>query len=401
MADPSLSRDHRIDFIRGLALVMIFINHIPETVLGAYTSANFGFSDAAEAFVLISGISAGLAYSPFKTSSARRPATWLPWKRAFTIWWVQVIIVLLITLALAVTQHLPGVTSLAAERNVEAVLENPAGFIAPLLLLSHQLNCADILPLYVLFMLAAPGLIAIASRWPPALMAASIFLWLAVGLTGLNLPTWPLDGGWFFNPLSWQVPFVAGIVTGLAMTKGSRALPVRRWAVLLAALLVVFSALWMLVPALADRGYDVLWRVHDSLGLPEFLTSFDKTFLAPLRLLHILTLAYLLSAWPLLHRIARHPGAAVFTSLGRNALPVFATATVLSYLIQIVRVMSLPCDLLDAVLISFGLVLLAQVALAKDRWTRRKHTPTARPAIETMAEGLGQKPTAVFRRGSK
>jgi hypothetical protein len=378
---------------------MIFINHIPQTILGAYTIRNFGFSDAAEAFVLISGISAGLAYSPFKTF--KRSARLQPWKRAFTIWWVQVIIVLLITLILAVAQHLPGVHILAAQRNVQAVLDDPASFIAPLLLLGHQFNCVDILPLYVLFMLAAPVLIAIASRWPPALMAASSFLWLVVGLTGLNLPTWPLEGVWFFNPLSWQVLFVAGIVTGLAMSKGCRALPVRSWAVLLAALFVVFSALWMQVPALADLGYDVLWNVHDSLGVPQFLTSFDKTFLAPLRLWHILALAYLLSAWPLLHRIAIHRGALVFTSLGRNALPVFATATVLSYLIQIVRVVSLPSDLLDTLLTSFGLVLLALVALAKDRWTRRKRIATALPRIETIAAGLGQKPTAVFRRESK
>ena len=56
-------RDHRIDFLRGLALVMIFINHIPGTAYESYTSRNFGFSDAAEGFVLISGISAALAYS--------------------------------------------------------------------------------------------------------------------------------------------------------------------------------------------------------------------------------------------------------------------------------------------------------------------------------------------------
>ena len=48
---------------RGLALVMIFINHVPGTVFEAYTNRNFGFSDAAEAFVFMSGVAAGLAYS--------------------------------------------------------------------------------------------------------------------------------------------------------------------------------------------------------------------------------------------------------------------------------------------------------------------------------------------------
>ena len=43
-------RDHRLDIFRGLALMMIFINHVPGNVFEHLTSRNFGFSDAAEAF---------------------------------------------------------------------------------------------------------------------------------------------------------------------------------------------------------------------------------------------------------------------------------------------------------------------------------------------------------------
>ncbi|HUS95201.1 MAG TPA: OpgC domain-containing protein, partial [Hyphomicrobiaceae bacterium] len=32
------SRDYRIDFMRGIALIMIFINHIPGNVMGNFTS---------------------------------------------------------------------------------------------------------------------------------------------------------------------------------------------------------------------------------------------------------------------------------------------------------------------------------------------------------------------------
>ena len=45
-----------------ICLLMIFINHVPGQYLEYLTSKNFGFSDSAEAFVLISGLSAGLAY---------------------------------------------------------------------------------------------------------------------------------------------------------------------------------------------------------------------------------------------------------------------------------------------------------------------------------------------------
>ena len=56
-------RDARLDMFRGLALIMIFVNHVPGTIYETYTSRNFGFSDAAEAFVFMSGMAAGLAYS--------------------------------------------------------------------------------------------------------------------------------------------------------------------------------------------------------------------------------------------------------------------------------------------------------------------------------------------------
>ena len=360
-------RDHRIDFLRGIALVMIFINHIPDTLLGTYTSQNFGFSDAAEAFVLLSGISAGLAYSPFRKAGAGWLRALRPWRRAFTLWWVQALIVLSIAAILAVTRHLPGVAEMAQERNVTPFLDDPSALLAPLLLLSHQFNCADILPLYILFLLAAPGLIAAAARWPRGVMAASCVLWLAAGLWSVNLPTWTAGQEWFFDPLSWQLLFVAGLTTGLAKSRGQRLLPIRGWALVPAAAFIAFSAVWMQVPELAEQGYDVLWQAQDRLGLPAFLTSFDKTYLAPLRVLHILALAYLLSAWPGLHRIAGSRWALAITVLGRNALPVFATGTVLGYVIQILRETLLGSTFLDLVLIGVGLNIQLLVAALRDR----------------------------------
>ncbi|MEK1933651.1 MAG: OpgC domain-containing protein, partial [Pararhizobium sp.] len=55
-------RDTRLDVFRALCLITIFVNHVPGQYLEYLTPKNFGFSDSAEAFVLISGLSAGLAY---------------------------------------------------------------------------------------------------------------------------------------------------------------------------------------------------------------------------------------------------------------------------------------------------------------------------------------------------
>ena len=51
-----------IDFWRGFALLTIFIDHGPLNVPQYVTQKNFGFSDAAELFVFLSGASVALAY---------------------------------------------------------------------------------------------------------------------------------------------------------------------------------------------------------------------------------------------------------------------------------------------------------------------------------------------------
>src|SRR5579862_9428814 len=55
-------RDLRVDFFRGLALMIIFIDHIPENIVALITLRNFGFSDAAEIFIFLSGYSAGYVF---------------------------------------------------------------------------------------------------------------------------------------------------------------------------------------------------------------------------------------------------------------------------------------------------------------------------------------------------
>src|SRR3954452_2631225 len=61
-AAPS-ARDIRLDLFRGLALWFIFLDHIPTNIVSWLTVRNYGFSDATEIFVYISGYTAVIAYS--------------------------------------------------------------------------------------------------------------------------------------------------------------------------------------------------------------------------------------------------------------------------------------------------------------------------------------------------
>ena len=59
----SPDRDLRIDACRGIALWFIFLDHIPNNVGSWLTLRNYGFSDAAEVFMFVSGLTCALAYS--------------------------------------------------------------------------------------------------------------------------------------------------------------------------------------------------------------------------------------------------------------------------------------------------------------------------------------------------
>src|SRR4029453_5844740 len=48
-------RGIRLDLFRGVGLWFIFVDHVPTNVMSWFTVRNYGFSDATEIFVFISG----------------------------------------------------------------------------------------------------------------------------------------------------------------------------------------------------------------------------------------------------------------------------------------------------------------------------------------------------------
>ena len=57
-------RDLRLDLLRGIGQWMVFLDHIPYNFMNWFPLRNYGFSDAAEIFVFISGYSIGFSYGP-------------------------------------------------------------------------------------------------------------------------------------------------------------------------------------------------------------------------------------------------------------------------------------------------------------------------------------------------
>lgn len=369
-------RDERLDMFRGLALMMIFINHVPGTFYENLTNRNFGFSDAAEAFVFMSGIAAGLAYSNRFRSGSLWAATAKVWARARQLYFVHIAITLLCLAIFAGAAKWFGFTEVLTKNNLAPIFQQPLSTLVGIPLLTHQLGYLNILPLYMSLLLATPIVILAGLRWPVQVAVASVALWVLAGQLRLNLPAFPNAGGWFFNPFSWQLLFVIGLLSGMAMKVGQSFVPYSRLLMGLAIGMLVFTLMWMKI-APVGKFMNGMMGWLNGMGVPFYITWFDKTFLSLPRLLHALALFYVLSNWPLMHRLAGSAVATPLRLMGRQGLAVFATGTVMSMFLQALLTRSKPDLIVDGLLLGAGLMLLVGLA-----WTltRTQEIARAKPA---------------------
>lgn len=361
----------RLDVFRGLCLVMIFINHVPGNTFEAFTSRNFGFSDAAEGFVMMSGIASGLAYSAdFQAPMRLWRGLGRVWGRCWTLYLVQMLVTLAALAVAAGAAKLTGDARILQQNNMDWLWHHPVETLIGLPLLVHQFHYLDILPLYILLLTAAPLFLIVAQRAPLGLLVGSLTVWAVCGVARVTPHTWPVGQDWQFNPLAWQAIFVIGLLIGVAAKRGDRLVPLRRGLMALAAAYLVFSLLVSRWPDFADGFGHAMWVLKDSLGVPWIFTDFDKPFATAPRLLHILALTYVVASLPVLHRLCASRPAAPLAVLGRQSLAVFALGSVLAIGTQGLFNAMDHGPLIEACLLGAGLALQYALALARESWPR-------------------------------
>lgn len=322
-------RDARIDIIRGLALLFIFVNHMPGNVVAGWLPHNFGFSDAADAFVVLAGVSATLAYG---ATIERRGLAIGALGLGARIWTLYIA-------HIAVFVIVCGVVSAAVTRtqnplyieaiNIQPFFADTAAALVDALTLRYQPFYLDILPLYIVLLALFP-VIYLAARISPILtLAASAAVWQGALVLGLNLPNVG-SGGWFFNPFAWQFVFAIGVVIGRAVQTGVAA-PAWRG---LDAAAIAFLAFALVAKTASGNPFGVAmlndWIDHIQLG-------HDKTNLAWSRIGHVAALAWLAIRFlPGGGALLAHRGGRLLATIGRHSLEVFCAGIVLSVLGQIV-----------------------------------------------------------------
>ena len=302
-------RDLRLDLFRGLALWLIFLDHIPSNIVNWVTIRNYGFSDATEIFVFISGYTAAFVYGRAMHEQGAMLAGARILKRAWQVY-----------VAHSFENPLYG-----EEMGIFDFLQQPDITLVQAMLLKFKPANMDVLPLYIVLLAGFPPMLWLLLRTPAAGLGASALLYALALHFEWNIPAYP-NGNWVFNPFAWQLLFVFGawcalggaeriaVVIGSPITAG------------LAALFLVFA--FFIVLTWYVPGLDSLVPRR----LEEWMYPIDKTNLGVLRVVHFLSLAVLTvrfipRGWPML----RSPWLRPAILCGQHSLEVFCLGVFLSF----------------------------------------------------------------------
>jgi hypothetical protein len=350
--------DYRIDFFRGLSLIFIFINHIPDNAFSYFTSRTYALFDSAEVFMFLAGYSAALAYYSL-VPQGLQAFSLKALRRARAIWTYHLLLVAGIMAAAYVVGEAGVKTDY--EIYIDKIESDPVQVLLGSPLLAFQAPLLDILPMYVMVMLLAPFLIWLRAQGELALLAASGLMWMFTARFFPNIPTMTYDVAWNFNPFCWQFLFAIGLAFGWRTRTNMP--PVasgdsRRVLDICCVLFVVFSACVLMTIAFETIDEPAANRLR------AMYFSLNKRTLDLWRLVGLLASAYLVArlvakdaAW-LKVRAIRWVCAA-----GAASLPIFALTVVLSFAGKFI-VMAFHHSILgDAIVSGAGIGIILAVAL--------------------------------------
>jgi hypothetical protein len=360
MASPPQSatseRDLRLDLFRGLALWLIFLDHIPQNIVNWITIRNYGFSDATEIFIFISGYTAAFVYGRTMRERGFVLASARILRRA---WQIYVAHIFLFTIFMAEIAYVAATFEnplYAEEMKILDFLKQPDITIFQALLLKFKPVNMDVLPLYIVLLLFFPPMLFLLLRHPNVALGGSALVYALAWRLDWNLPAYP-NGVWFFNPFAWQLLFVFGAWCALG---GAQKLGVvlRSRAVLIVAIAyLVFAFLVTLT-----------WHI-ESLDrfmpgwLADWMYPIDKTNLDVLRFAHFLALAavtvrFVPRHWPGLKSPILWPAIVC----GQHSLEVFCLGVFLAFAGQFVIAETSGGPLLQMAISVLGIILMVATA---------------------------------------
>ena len=279
-------RDLRLDLFRGLALWLIYLDHIPSNMVSWITIRNYGFSDATEIFVFISGYTAAYVYGREMQNRGVVVASARILKRAWQLYVAHIFLFVIYMAEIAYVAASFDNPLYSEEMGIFNFLKQPDVTMIQAMLLKFKPANMDVLPLYIVLLAGFPPMLWLLLRRSTIALAASVTLYALTWRFNLNFPAYP-NGTWVFNPLAWQLLFVFGAWCALGgaerIGQVARSRPVFWLAVGYLTFAFLITMTWYF-PRLA--AYVPRW-------FSEWMYPIDKTNLDVLRFAHFLALATL------------------------------------------------------------------------------------------------------------
>ena len=377
---PPKGRDLRLDLFRGVANWAIFLDHIPDNVVNWITTRNYGFSDAADLFVFISGYTASFVYARMMLERGFVVGATRLTKRVWQLYVAHIILFVIYIVSIGYVAQRFSDPDIINEFNVAGLVDSPIETLRQGLLLRFKPLNLDVLPLYIVLMGLFPPVLWIMLRRPNLTMLGSLALYFAAREFGWNLHAYPA-GSWYFNPFCWQLLFIFGswCALGLNASPHSRTLiysPITLYACLC---YLVFALVMTMAGKFPDFGALFPHWLYDAFN-PN-----DKTNLAPYRFLHfvvivILVIRYVPKEWPGLEWKIFDP----VIKCGQQSLAVFCVGVFLSFVGHFALMLSSGSLLAQVVVSLSGIAIMTLVAYYIS-WSKRQDKPLPKPAAAVAA----------------
>jgi len=383
---PSKGRDLRLDLFRGVANWAIYLDHIPDNVVNWITTRNYGFSDAADLFVFISGYTASFVYAKMMLERGFIVGGTRLTKRVWQLYVAHIVLFVIYIVAIGYVAQRFSDPEIINEFNVAGLIADPIETLRQGLLLKFKPVNLDVLPLYIVLMGLFPPVLWLMLRRPDAVMIGSFALYFAARFFEWNLPSYP-GGTWYFNPFCWQLLFVFGAWCALGGAARSRSIIDSRGMLWFCLAYLVFA----LVMTMAGRFQD--FGELFPTWLYEAFNPNDKTNLAPYRFLHfavivVLVIRFVPKDWKGLESPLFDP----LIKCGQQSLAVFCVGVFLSFVGHFELMMSSGSLLAQIVISAVGIGLMTVVAYYIS-WSKKQDKP-AKPAVKPAAAAATGEPGA-------
>ena len=379
MRPVPIERDVRLDFLRGLSLFFIFIDHIPNNALSYGTLQAIAFADAAEVFIFISGYTAALVYGQLLLRRGTLVATVQIYYRVWQLYVAHIFIFMIYTAEVSYTILRTQTQTYSEELRLSSFLTEPHVAVVKMMLLQYQPELLDILPLYIVLLAAFPIVLLLQRFRPFVPLLLSFAIYLLTLHFGWVPKTYPNDEGWFFNPFAWQFLFIVGATAGSAQSAAQRPLPdwpwIPRTAIAVTAAVAIIKLTWLL---------NSFWDEIPALFFSELAElAGDKSNLSPVRLVSFFALA--LTTVHFMRRdsaFLRHPLSKLVIVCGQHSLHVFCLGILLSVLGRFI-VNSFSNSLLVQLLVNVaGLGLMIALAQLMSWYRKKSRAPAPAPAAQ-------------------